>query len=72
MKRYLLLVLLLYLFGVVLRIAGQALNGETIQWKSTILLGEFDGTQDFDKRWFVRIGLMLSLPLLFVKPVFRK
>jgi hypothetical protein len=72
MKRYLLLVLLLYLFGVILRIAGQVLNGETIQWKSTLLLGEFDNTQNFDKRWFVRIGLMLALPLLFVKPVSRK
>jgi len=69
MKRYFYLFLMLYVFGVVLRIAGQLLNGEQIQWKSTLLLGEFDGTQDFDKRWFLRIGLMLLLPLLFVKPV---
>lgn len=67
MKRYWMLVLLVYVFGVSLRIIGQLMNGESINWKSTLLLGEFDNTQDFDKRWFVRIVLMFGLPLFFVK-----
>lgn len=72
MKKYFLLFLLLYLFGVLIRIVGQLLNGETINWKSSLLLGEFDGTQDFDKRWFLRIALMLLLPVFFIKPLSRR
>jgi len=72
MKRFFLLFLLLYSFGVILRIAGQLMNGESINWKSSLLLGEFDGTQDFDKRWFMRVGLMIVLPLLFIKPISKK
>jgi hypothetical protein len=63
---------MLYTFGVLLRIVGQLVNGETINWKNTFLLGEFDGTTDFDKRWFLRVGLMGVLPLLFVKPITKK
>lgn len=72
MKKYFLLFLLLYLFGVLLRIVGQLMNGDSINWKSTLLLGEFDGKSDFDKRWFARVGLMLILPMLFVKPLSKK
>jgi len=72
MKRYFLLVLLLYVFGVVLRIVGQLMNGESIKWGSTFLLGEFDGTQEFNKRWFLRVSLMFLLPMFFTKEVGRK
>lgn len=66
---WLLLFLMLYLFGVLLRIVGQMLNGEPINWKATLLLGEFDNTMDFDKRWVFRVALMLLLPMFFVKAV---
>lgn len=66
-KTFLLLVILLYLFGVLLRIAGQYMNGEKINWKATLTLGEFDGSQDYGKRWQVRIALMLLLPVLWLK-----
>lgn len=72
MKKYFLLFLLLYLFGVLIRIVGQLMNGQSISWKSTLLLGEFDGSQDFDKRWFLRIALMLLLPVFFIKPLTKK
>lgn len=72
MKKYLLLFLMLYLFGVLLRIVGQLINGEPINWKSTLLLGEFDNTMDFDKRWVFRVGLMLLLPVFFIKPLAKK
>lgn len=65
-KSVLLLVILLYLFGVMLRIAGQLLNGEQINWKSTLTLAEFDGTQDYGTRWKWRIALMVLLPFMWV------
>jgi hypothetical protein len=67
MKKYLFLVLLIYSFGVVLRIVGQLINGSSIDWKATFMLGEFDNTVSFDKRWWARLATMFLLPLLFVK-----
>lgn len=66
-KTFLLLVILLYLFGVLVRIVGQYMNGQQINWKATLMLGEFDGTQDYGTRWKVRIAIMLALPLLWLK-----
>jgi hypothetical protein len=71
MKKYFILFLMLYLFGVLLRIVGQLINGTPINWKSTLLLGEFDNTMNFDKRWTFRVVLMLLLPVFFVKAVSR-
>ena len=68
-KVYLILFFMLYLFGVLLRIVGQLINGTSIDWKATFLLGEFDGTLDFDKRWTFRVILMFLLPVFFVKAV---
>ena len=69
MKKYWMLVLLLYVFGVLLRLVGQLINGESVNFKSTFLLGEFDGSIDFDRRWTFRVILMFLLPLFFVKAV---
>jgi hypothetical protein len=67
-KTFLLLVILLYLFGVLVRIAGQAMvNKEPINWKSTLTLGEFDGSQDYGPRWKVRIAVMLLLPFVWLQ-----
>lgn len=65
-KTLLLLVILLYLFGVLLRIAGQLYNKESINWKSTLTLSEFDGTQDYGTRWKIRIALMIALPWVWL------
>lgn len=70
MKKYLLLVLMVYVFGVVLRVVGQLMNGQNIDIKSTLLLGELDGQPfDFSKRWFARIAVLFSVPLFFIKVV---
>lgn len=66
MKKYFVLFLMLYVFGVLLRLIGQLIEGMTINWKNTLLLGEFDNTNDFGTRWFSRIALMLILPLAFM------
>jgi len=65
-KAVLLLVVLLYLFGVILRIAGQMFDKQQINWKSTLTLGEFDGTQDYGPRWKMRIAIMFLLPFVWV------
>lgn len=68
-KTVLLLVVLLYLFGVILRVAGQLLNKEPINWKAALTLAEFDGTQDYGPRWKLRIVVMVALPVLWVSMI---
>jgi hypothetical protein len=65
-KTFILLVLFLYLFGVLLRVVGQLLNKEPINWKSTLTLGELDGGQDYGTRWKARIAIMFLLPFLWL------
>jgi hypothetical protein len=65
-KAFISLVILLYLFGVLLRIIGQKMNGTAIDWKATLTLGEFDGSQDYGPRWKARIALMIALPFLWL------
>jgi len=66
MKKFFPLFLLLYVFGVALRIGGQLLNKQPINWKSTLSLGEFDNTQDFGQRWQLRIAIMIALPFVWI------
>lgn len=64
MKKFLFLFLFLYMFGVVLRVVGQLINNTPIDWKATLLLGEFDNTMNFDKRWYARVGTMAVLSFI--------
>lgn len=72
MKKIFPLILLLYVFGVALRIGGQLLNKTPIDWKSTLLLGEFDNTNDFGPRWKLRIAIMIALPFVWIELMKRK
>ena len=69
-KTVLLLIVLLYMFGVILRIVGSVMNGDWLanrmDWKSILTLGELDGTQDYGTRWKVRIAIMILLPFVWV------
>jgi hypothetical protein len=72
-KTWFLLVVFLYIFMVVLRLVGQFVNNMwdasrvgDIDWKSTLTLGELDGTQDYGTRWKWRIITMLVFPFLWL------
>jgi hypothetical protein len=66
MKKITLLILFLYLFMVMLRIAGQLFNGTPIDWKATLTLGELDNTQDYGDRWKLRIAVLIAFPFIWI------
>jgi hypothetical protein len=73
MKKFFLLSLLIYAYAVLLRLIGQLMDKTPIDWKATFLLGELDGSEfSFSKRWALRIGLIVLLPLFFGKAILRK